>query len=40
VGWAGDAMLPIANYLYVLQSFGVGGHQQVDITLVLLWTDN
>jgi hypothetical protein len=25
VGWAGDAMLPIANYLYVLQSFGVDG---------------
>lgn len=25
VGWAGDALLPIANYLYVLQSFGVRG---------------
>jgi len=25
VGWAGDALLPIANYLYVLHSFGVAG---------------
>jgi hypothetical protein len=25
VGWAGDALLPVANYLYVLHSFGVAG---------------
>lgn len=25
VGWAGDALLPIANYLYVLRSLGVAG---------------
>jgi hypothetical protein len=25
VGWHGDAMLPLANYLYLLRSFGVSG---------------